>query len=144
MLTHTKISCCAKGCYAVITLHPDDERQLRRTHETFYCPAGHGQSFTGKTEEEKRADKWERIARDWQDQATERIETVQALRDGLRVCPFGCGWHSNRRLPWRPDESDIARFFDRVWFDMAEHLQRHHGAAPTTRKQIPAKTGEAR
>jgi hypothetical protein len=39
MLTHNTLTCCHEGCYAVITLHPDDEQRLRRTHEWFYCPA---------------------------------------------------------------------------------------------------------
>jgi hypothetical protein len=147
MLTHTELSCCHKGCYAIITLHPDDERRLRQTHERFWCPAGHGQSFIGKTDEQKRIEQLERRVESSREDVMrwmrQRNDLHAALKSGPQVCPFGCGWHGKRRLPWHPSEADLGRFFDRVYFDLGEHLQREHGASPTTVRQIPEKTGAA-
>lgn len=147
MLTHTKISCCAKGCYAVITLHPDDDRRLRKTHETFYCPAGHAQSYTGKTDEEKRIEELEKqngwLHDELGDAYEARNELREALVRGVQVCPFGCGWHGTRQLRWAMDEEALGRFYDRVYTDLSYHLEIVHGAEPKTRKQIPMKTGGA-
>lgn len=132
MLTHNRISCAREGCYAVITLHPNDERRLRDTHETFYCPAGHTNFFPGKTETEKKIDRLEHQLEMWQkreDRAWGHFQVLhQALSRGAQVCPLGCGWRTTRRLPWGTTEDEASRFLDRVGGDLCEHLLRDHNA----------------
>lgn len=143
MLSHRTLTCCHEGCLAVITLHPDDEAKLRRTHEWFYCPAGHSQRFTGKTEEQKKIDELERqlanLREAFEGVANDRgdlTELAHTLKHALQTCPLGCGWSGNRRLsPWdaiqrfrNSDPSAIGRFLDRAGTDMVEHLVADHNA----------------
>lgn len=142
-LSHATINCASQGCYAIITLHPTDEDRLRQTHERFYCPAGHSNYFPGKTKQEKRLDELERqlaAAESLRDRLVAQRDVcddiVGELRRGLTVCPLGCGWHTPRRLStWSllfdsADERDarLARFFDRVYGDLREHLIHDHNA----------------
>ena len=53
MSEHRTFTCCHEGCGQVICFDPGVEERLRRTHEWWYCPAGHSQHFSGKTEQEK-------------------------------------------------------------------------------------------
>lgn len=132
MLNHTTLSCCYEGCFAVITLHPEEERRLRRTHEDFYCPAGHVQAFRGKTKDQKEIERLERE----RDRAWKRVhrlnDDLYDLREnlvrGVQVCPLGCGWHARRQLRWRLDDESIERFLDRVGRDLTDHLIREHNA----------------
>jgi len=134
-LAHVHMSCCHQQCFAVITLHPDEERRLRETKEWFYCPAGHQQHFTGKTEQQKRIEQLERelgAAHESQAFWRSRWEESQSVRTQLvhsiQVCPLGCGWHGRRRLAHRPTVADLDRFLDRVGRDLDEHLVREHNA----------------
>lgn len=55
--------CCVCGMQFAMT--EDFRRRKLNNHEGFYCPSGHGQSYTGKTEAQKqreRADKLEQQA----------------------------------------------------------------------------------
>lgn len=132
MPEHVEINCATQGCYAIITLHPADAARLRRTHETFYCPAGHHNYFAGKTDDEKRLER----LRDSLDRANERSYQrtllVRHFVNAIQVCPFGCGWVGSRRLSeW--NEASAGRFLDRVGHDLSDHLQHDHNA---TRKPI--------
>jgi hypothetical protein len=140
MPSHVEINCARKGCYAIITVHPDDEARLRRTHETFYCPAGHSNYFAGKTTEEKRVEELERrvelsgrVADEWRERWEEQNRTSSILMHGVQVCPLGCGWKTNRRMGCNPSRRDVDRFLDRVGGDLTDHLVGDHNA---TRKPI--------
>jgi hypothetical protein len=135
VLTHNRLSCAREGCYAVITLHPDDEQRLRQTHETFYCPAGHRNYFPGKTDQEKRIEQLERTLASIREDRAEWIhelgteqDRVRFLVRGSQVCPLGCGWHSTRRLPWTATPRELGRFLERAGNDLADHLVREHNA----------------
>lgn len=128
-MLHRTINCARKGCYAIITLHPDDERRLRRTHEEFWCPAGHSNYFPDKTAEEEEIERLERRAEhneEWAIREQETADRLRALAGAMQVCPTGCGWRGRRRLPWAATEEDIARFTDRVYADLREHLCAQH------------------
>lgn len=117
-------ACAEKGCQATIHLHHDIETRLLRTHETFYCPAGHSNYFPGKTTEEKRIEelthKQEILERRWQDWR-DRWEQVADERDEWRLiassCPFECGYRVLRK---RKPENIAAT--------LAMHLVEEHGA----------------
>jgi len=117
-------ACAERGCQSTIHLHHDVEARLRRTHETFYCPAGHSNYFPGKTTEEKQIAKLEqrneslgrtleRFRELWHDTVEEREDWK--LR--AKACPFGCGFRVLRKRS--PD--NIAAF-------LAFHLIEEHGA----------------
>lgn len=43
--------CC--NCHVLFAIPEDMQRRLRETHHSFYCPNGHSQSYTDKTEAQK-------------------------------------------------------------------------------------------
>ena len=45
------VTCCK--CYMRFAMFDTHTARLRENHETFYCPSGHGQSYTGQTEADK-------------------------------------------------------------------------------------------
>lgn len=152
MLGHVTLDCATEGCFAIIAMHRDDELRLRRTHKSFYCPAGHSNYFAGKTAQEKKIDELESRVELLRARLSEdhelRWEIHQALLDvarGALVCPMGCGWKASRRLPtregpgsWCPSEEEICRFFDRVWNDLRDHLAENHNAAVKTMRPASA------
>jgi len=49
--------CCAKGCGIAFGLHKEHYDQLQAEKgRTFYCPNGHGQHYTGKSDTQKLKD----------------------------------------------------------------------------------------
>jgi hypothetical protein len=69
---------------------PEQERKYRNTHESFTCPAGHSQYFSGQTEQEKKIEQLERRAKDWRKNWQREYERAEDLRLALRTCPL-CG-----------------------------------------------------
>lgn len=136
MLNHVHEDCCHTGCFAVITLHPQEQRRLQRTGEQFYCPAGHGQSYiVGPTKEEKRIKELEQLLErrrvlldDAYESRGEALARLREIAQAARICPLGCGWHTGRRHGYFPTEEDVTRYLDRVWGDLREHLVRDHNA----------------
>lgn len=133
-----RVSCCYEGCYATINLAPKDYGRLKRTGEWFYCPAGHQQHFTGKTEDQKEIDRLKREINDWSRESTglrRALTGAEAQRDTaialLRRCPV-CAATPGRHVMVKRDpahyEDDLANLRD--W--MAEHVRSEHIA------QVPA------
>jgi hypothetical protein len=52
-VAHVEIVCATHGCGQFICTTSEHEERLRRTHEVFYCPAGHHNYFAGQTLQEK-------------------------------------------------------------------------------------------
>lgn len=50
--------CC--NCGMLFAMSADYQKRRRDDHGSFYCPAGHGQHYTGKTEEQKLKEELER------------------------------------------------------------------------------------
>lgn len=116
-MPHREFACATEGCGHIICLTAQHEQRLRRTHETFVCPAGHRQGFYDESDDEKTI----RLLRRQLNQAWARVSGWQAqaryMRDELRFCPLDCGFRVKR--VWTPD-SIRAR--------MATHLVDVHGA----------------
>ena len=53
--------CCDCGIPFAITA--DFQKRRRDDHGLFYCPAGHGQHYTGKTEAEKQRERADQLQR---------------------------------------------------------------------------------
>nr|WP_186397636.1 redox-sensitive transcriptional activator SoxR [Stappia sp. TSB10GB4] len=51
---------------------------------------------------------WERIAENWHDGLTRRIELLTALRDKMAIC-IGCGCLSVRRCPLVNEDDELAK-----------------------------------
>ena len=123
---HVQVTCC--NCGATIALHRQHHQQLKRTHETFYCPNGHPQHFAGKTDEQMRIEVLERQLDSWREWAEDWRDAKHDLAVAATICPLGCGFKTDRRLCHRPSEEEVTRFLDRVWGDLREHLVQEHNA----------------
>lgn len=53
--------CC--NCGIQFAMPSEVQARRREDHKTFYCPSGHGQSYNGKTEEEKLRERNARLER---------------------------------------------------------------------------------
>lgn len=61
------IECCK--CHMIFAVTKQHRSSLIQSHETFYCPKGHGQSYVGKTD----LDKW----REYAHNADEQLKNCQ-------------------------------------------------------------------
>jgi hypothetical protein len=127
-LDHNVISCATEGCFAVITVHPIEEARLRRTRESFYCPAGHSNYFPGKTEEQKRIEQLERSLVRMQDRASAMTGNVWDLLDHAKRCPFDCGWRARRHTKSSLSAYHLGQLMERIDRDVRDHLETTHGA----------------
>jgi protein gp37 len=93
---------------------PADFRRRRlEDHKSFYCPSGHGQSYTGKSDVEKereRAAAAERKAEDWKGYAKDREEALDRERKS-HASTKGQLTKTKKRVPFD--------FIDRVFAVMA-------------------------
>jgi hypothetical protein len=64
-------TCC--NCGMAFAMEVSFQRARRADHKSFYCPAGHGQHYTGKTEEQK--------LREQLEQEQRRLEQARTARD---------------------------------------------------------------
>jgi len=122
----TQISCAA--CSVVFSM-PDDMYERRvKDHKNFYCPNGHSNYYSGKTEQEKEIGHLERQVRDWREWANQHATERDAWARALRHCPICERLVSKARTPERAAE--------RLRF----HLIEEHGARPL-RLAITARAG---
>lgn len=89
--------CCDCGMLFAIT--NDFMRRRKKDHGLFYCPAGHGQHYTGRTEEQKlkaelqlannRADEMQRRAAEESQRAASISRSYKRVRERVKngVCP---------------------------------------------------------
>lgn len=50
---YVTITCCHKSCHCNFAMTKMMNDEFRKSHERFYCPHGHGQSYNGESAEEK-------------------------------------------------------------------------------------------
>lgn len=102
------VQCPVAGCgHSPYPLAEAFVRRARNTHETFHCPAGHPQSYRGKSDLERMREDRDcmREDRDWW---RNRYEAMEAQVDAVaRECPWiGCGFvaatgdRNDRRPLW--------------------------------------------
>ena len=48
-----KETCITAGCHIIFMIPKSVKEEFQRTHESFYCPFGHGMHYPAKTPEEK-------------------------------------------------------------------------------------------
>lgn len=66
--------CCQ--CGMVFAVSSSFQRQRQRQHDTFYCPAGHGQAYTGKSDLEQAQADIEKYRRLWKEEANYAASVV--------------------------------------------------------------------
>jgi len=108
-------------CDAEIWMRAARLAQLRENRETFHCPNGHAQSFTGPTEAERQLERERALRANAELRAVEAERCAQRLEKAARAkkCPH-CG-----------------RTFDGER-GLATHITRMHAKA---RRQLPASAG---
>lgn len=110
-------ACASQGCGHTIHLHHDLEERLRRTQETFYCPAGHSNYFPAKKDDTAaRLARAERQRDEWRERWQEQYERADEWRLHAKRCSFGCGFYSRKRIP------------DAITADLVLHMVEEHGA----------------
>lgn len=69
-------TCCRSDCGILFAVPADWQARRRRDHTSFYCPNGHPQSYTAKTESEQLRDELERTKRSlgWETDRRKRAE----------------------------------------------------------------------
>lgn len=82
--------CC--NCGMPFAMTKDFQRRRLNDHQSFYCPAGHSQRYTGKTEEQKLKDKLEAEAgraMALESQLNQTSRNYQRIRARVKngVCP---------------------------------------------------------
>lgn len=75
------VACAHETCGHVISFKTEVEQRLRRTHETWACPAGHRQHFSGRTDQERRISDLEADLR-------RADRDIDFWVGEARVCPF--------------------------------------------------------
>lgn len=104
----SELACAAPGCPAVIVLHRDQEQRLRRTGESFYCPAGHSQHFTGKTAEQREIERLQKVERWLEEALHERLDELQ----------------HRSSCPW--EDCPRASYPYATWRTLLRHLHSYH------------------
>ncbi len=106
--------CC--NCGTIFAMTEDLNKRLRNNHETFFCPSGHRQSYTG----ESAAEKWKRIA--------ELSESKRAFAEKSSAA-------SNRRASAARGQvtkiknrvkNGVCLFCNRTFDDLARHMHSKH------------------
>src|SRR5262245_50137492 len=106
------MSTCAT-CGTAICLGEAQERDLRRSHQSFFCPMGHSNYYPGKTEDQRRIEQLEARV----DRFRELWETTRAA---LGHCPWPeCRWRSHAH------QSRVTRY---IWRHMLKAHSIDHDA----------------
>ena len=115
-------ACATEGCQSTIHLHHEVEEKLRRTHETFYCPAGHHNYFAGETDEQREISRLKRSVDRWQDLYDEMLDERDEWKLFAKQCPLDCGYRVVRKS--KRENIHLALAFHLVEVHGAEYLAR--------------------
>lgn len=77
IISEAIITCCHKGCGLTFAVPKTWEDKRREDHTWWYCPNGHQQHFSGKTEAEKLQLERDRLAQ----RIAERDDEIRAERE---------------------------------------------------------------
>lgn len=106
--------CCACGVrFAIPTTLRE---QLRETHRTFYCPNGHGQSYSGKTKAERLAEELEQTKRALVQAENARLALDRTLYHEVQA---------HTRLKKRID-AGVCPCCNRTFANLARHMKTQH------------------
>lgn len=132
------LTCCHAGCGIVFAVPSWWEKKRREDHTRFFCPNGHGQSFSSESDEEKF-----RRERDTAKQQLARVEDEKReafrQRDEARMSAARAVKKS-KQLTKRA-ASGTCPCCTRSFSNMAEHMKKEHPefVSGTGAKVIPMK-----
>ena len=116
MSDHVDIVC--GNCGIEFCMPASRQQELRKTHETFYCPNGCPRHYPGKTQDEKKIEQLEDRVLTWQRIASDRAAERDEAREAARTCPFEtCDYRVSR-----------AHKLDSIRLKLADHLITEHNA----------------
>lgn len=106
--------CCT--CGMTFAVPKDFDRRRVEDKKNFYCPAGHPQSYTGKTEEQKQRERADRLER----QLANRDEDLRATRASL-IATKGVLTKTKKRVA-----NGVCPCCKRTFADLARHMSGQH------------------
>jgi len=109
-ITVNLYNCCT--CGTAVGLEANLERGLRENKNTWYCPNGHPQVFTGKTEADKLRDELKRKEQELSNKVIEQLTTEAELKKTKR---------SLKRL-----HQGVCSCCNRSFANLAEHIKNEH------------------
>jgi elongation factor P hydroxylase len=122
--------CCYAGCGVLFAMTEDFDRARREDHRWWYCPNGHQQQYSGKTEAEKLKEQLaeERRQRQraeqniayWQDEASEHREKAEHERRRAN----GYKGHATRIS--KRVKNGVCICCNRTFKDLAAHMATKH------------------
>lgn len=117
------LTCCHQGCGIAFCVPAWWEKKRRDDHTTFYCPNGHGQSFSKESDEEKY-----RRERDIAKQQCARIEEEKNIalrqRDEAKMTAARAA-KKTKQLTKRA-AAGTCPCCTRSFSNMAEHMKKEH------------------
>lgn len=121
-------TCCRAGCGVLFAMPADLQKRLRADHRDFYCPNGHNQYYSAKTEAEKLRDELAAAKRDakFYAERSDRLAndnmTLARSRTALRGVVT--------RLKRKAIAGECA-FCHQRFTDVAEHVAQEHPGVST-------------
>lgn len=106
--------CC--NCGMTFGVPVEFDRRRRDDHSSFYCPAGHSQSYIGKTEEQKQRERADRLER----QLANRDEDLRATRASL-IATRGVLTKTKKRLA-----NGVCPCCNRHFANVERHIANQH------------------
>jgi hypothetical protein len=120
------VTCCYETCGVLFGLGQEHKRRLKETHNFFYCPNGHEQHFTAKSEAElqrERADRAERNAKFYED----RMKDARADRDSaLHKVRAECGAKIKLQKKLKRVANGVCPDCSRSFRNLARHMATKH------------------
>lgn len=115
--------CC--DCGMAFAMAADFRIRRLNDHGWFYCPAGHRQHYTGKTEEQRQRERAERLER----QLANRDEDLRATRASL-IATKGVLTKTRKRVG-----NGVCPCCSRTFVDLQRHMDGQH---PDYAEQVSA------
>lgn len=112
-------TCCS--CGMVFAMPKDWKDRLVRKNGTFYCPRGHEQWYSGKTEAQKERERADRLARDADYQRQERRAAERRELTAKQQ-------HGKTKAKLRRIEAGACPHCSETFPNIARHMQDMHGA----------------
>ncbi len=118
-------SCC--NCGIEFAVPTDFDANRRKDHKTFYCPSGHGQSYHGKTEEEKRIEALEaQLARERSAKESEQQSRKWAEQAALTAKQQAGKARAKLRRTLERVECGVCPHCQRTFKQLAAHMKSKH------------------
>lgn len=118
IVTFIDLTCC--NCGIMFAIEERHQKELRRTHELFYCPRGHSQYFPAKSDVDKERDR--RIAAEAR---AARMEDQAEIAERRRRAEKGQRTKLLKRI-----ENGVCPHCKRTFSNLAEHVKTMHTPDP--------------